>query len=560
MEHDDLESLFRDKLENIEIPVSDGLWKRISTTLDNKPNPWKFSWNKISLLIISSTLILGFSLGILYHNSIHNSRTNLGNSSNRTINNGSNIGLNNPSPNTSNSRINNTSPNLSASSSSHTPTNTARNTSISPSTNSSSLTPTNTARNTSVKTPTSITPTSTATIPKNENALGNVNSPIGNPNVKKVGTKRNNLASSNATNTQLSRKVNPQPSLANSTSTAAMPEGQVGKPTGESSVDLKSGNPIGSSQASLAMNNAIQSPENQTQSQTQNKSTSQSQPQNPSLIQTQNSSQSLSLSQNQTQSQTQTQSQSQSQSQTQTQGQSQALVDSTHLLIAQTMQPLINDSTKVKKDTVALKKDTLPSTNSASSNSNKENRLYIFVEGGTSLIFGNGFGTSQLPANQLAQLNAMVGIGHSLYKKFNLFVGILTSAINGNETYTTAKQFNPSNPSDTIDKVTQKAKYQYIGMPLNLEYEMKVSDNFTLVPYAGLQLNYFTMLSLNYYSSNANAIIKTENKSLNYFTTSGLIGTKLDYKIRNQWSLYLNANYNFLYNGVGVDIGLKRKF
>ena len=560
MEHDDLESLFRDKLENIEIPVSDGLWKRISTTLDNKPNPWKFSWNKISLLIISSTLILGFSLGILYHNSIHNSRTNLGNSSNRTINNGSNIGLNNPSPNTSNSRINNTSPNLSASSSSHTPTNTARNTSISPSTNSSSLTPTNTARNTSVKTPTSITPTSTATIPKNENALGNVNSPIGNPNVKKVGTKRNNLASSNATNTQLSRKVNPQPSLANSPSTAAMPEGQVGKPTGESSVDLKSGNPIGSSQASLAMNNAIQSPENQTQSQTQNKSTSQSQPQNPSLIQTQNSSQSLSLSQNQTQSQTQTQSQSQSKSQTQTQGQSQALVDSTHLLIAQTMQPLINDSTKVKKDTVALKKDTLPSTNSASSNSNKENRLYIFVEGGTSLIFGNGFGTSQLPANQLAQLNAMVGIGHSLYKKFNLFVGILTSAINGNETYTTAKQFNPSNPSDTIDKVTQKAKYQYIGMPLNLEYEMKVSDNFTLVPYAGLQLNYFTMLSLNYYSSNANAIIKTENKSLNYFTTSGLIGTKLDYKIRNQWSLYLNANYNFLYNGVGVDIGLKRKF
>jgi len=558
MEHDDLESLFRDKLENIEIPVSDGLWKRISTTLDNKPNPWKFSWNKISLLIISSTLILGFSLGILYHNSIHNSRTNLGNSSNRTSNNGSNIGsnigLNNASPNTSNSRIDNTSPNLSACTSSHTPTNISRNTSISPSTNSStnssSHTPTNITPNTSVKTPTSITPTSTATIPKNENASGNLNSPIVNPNVKKGGTKGNNLASSNATNTQLSRKVNSQPSLANNPSTAAMPEGQLGKPKGESSVDLKSGNPSGSSQASVAMNNAIQSPENQTESQPQtqpqNKSTSQSQPQNPSLTQTQNPSLSLS--------QTQTQTQSQSQ------GQSQPLIDSTHLLIAQTTQPLIKDSTKVKKDTVALKKDTLPSTNSASANSNKENRLYVFVEGGTNLIFGNGFGTSQLPANQLAQLNAMVGIGHSLYKKFNLFVGILTSAISGNETYTTPKQFNPSNPSDTIDKVTQKAKYQYIGMPLNLEYEMKVSDNFTLVPYAGLQLNYFTMLSLNYYSSNANAIIKTENKSLNYFTTSGLIGTKLDYKIRNQWSLYLNANYNFLFNGVGVDVGLKRKF
>ena len=522
MEEDDLESLFRDKLDNLEIPVSDGVWKRISTTLSNRPNPWKFSLNAINIIVIAAVLIIGFTLGLLYNYSVdHLKKTNGEKASGvkaSTVNTQSKA-WEEPAASGSAAQVE---------AHKEIPAQKATQQQVLDHAAAQQQVLDHTAAQQQA--------------PDRAAAQQQQTQAIQSAPAQQGSTVKSNAAA------QQPAHANERTALAKGADkfkalNANEQHSETVKPTGSPANTLSAAEPPTKNDA--ATSNTQKADANSTGEQNTVLPILPTHLETPTVPAATADATALAIAQDQ-----------------RIAGDSARVAtaknagDST--LALPTLAAITNtkDSSAVKKDSASALATPTPANSAAKG----KGGLYIFVEGGTNFVFGNGAGSSPLDQNEKVQWTGMIGVGHSIYKQFNVFVGVLANTFDGNVTFNSAKPLKPANAADSVSNYVEKDKYHSVAIPVNLEYAFKINEAYTLSPYVGVQLNYLYLVNVNYYAATTNALLFNENKSLGYLSTSALAGSKLEYCVGPQLKVYLNVNYNFLMGGLGVNFGLKRSF
>ncbi len=216
----------------------------------------------------------------------------------------------------------------------------------------------------------------------------------------------------------------------------------------------------------------------------------------------------------------------------------------------------------------------------------KKTSFFIGITGGPSFGFrtlntGNNTGAANRNDNETKQTTYNAGVEAGVVLKNNLFVNIGVRLNNRSENYhingalaTSSTSINPwldslgnlavdtaGNPLgfDTIttntpghNEFSSKNNYQFISIPIMVGYNFSIKDKLFVTPRIGISIDYLLSGSSSWLDTKTNQVVEYSKSkgSFNNVTISGKINLDIGWNITKKWSLILQPGYTRSLNSI----------
>ncbi len=208
---------------------------------------------------------------------------------------------------------------------------------------------------------------------------------------------------------------------------------------------------------------------------------------------------------------------------------------------------------------------------------------FLGVEGGLLLPYANYSSPNSLlneeiknGIKQKSSYNALLNFGVVFKNRINVFAGVgisdLQSDYSLNKTYTyndtiTIPIFdslgNQIGSYDSLVNISQsishnsKFHYQFLNIPIHIEFILKLGKKFKLIPGIGAIFTYVLSAKSSWIDPKTNSIIYDDKKRYKSSFFSGVAGLKLEYGLAEKWGVYFSPTYTIGFRNIYKDNNLK---